>query len=183
MEAEARARGIVGPIYYCTDGHGSRFFQPLLAWGREQDVDGNRKRDLYITPPNATGTLCWLDQLFQHFHVAYATHIQQLKSAYGLTMRIDKYEAVSTVCAFWRTWATEATIKRAMRGCGLCPEKMRWSLTLIPSENFMLSRKWQDDREFALLAVDAAKPSSKALPQRGTGKPGDSDLGTFDDPS
>ena len=127
LEAEARDRGIVGPICYCTDGHGSRFFQPLLTWGREQDVDGNPMRDLYITPPNATGTLCWLDQLFQHLHNAYSTHIQQLKSAYGLTMRIDKYEAVSAVCEFWSTWATEATIKRGMGVCGLYPETMRWS--------------------------------------------------------
>ena len=163
LEAEARDRGIVGPICYCTDGHGSRFFQTLLTWGREQDVDGNPMRDLYITPPNATGTLCWLDQLFQHLHNAYSTHIQQLKSAYGLTMRIDKYEAVSAVCEFWSTWATEATIKRAMRVCGLCPDSMRWCLALIPPQNFMLSKKWLEDRELALQAVDAAKPSWRCL--------------------
>lgn len=157
LEKEARARGITGPICFATDGHKSRFFHPLLTWIREEDSDGNLLRDLYITPPNATGTLCWLDQLFQHLHREYGTHIQDLSKIYGLAMSINKYEAVSVVCELWNKWATPHAITRAMRVCGL--KDGRWSVDNIPKENFMLSKKWEEDRIMAIEARDAEKPS------------------------
>ena len=81
LEKEARARGVKGPIVYATDGHGSRFFYPLVAWMAEKDEDGQRLRDMYLTPPNATGTLCWLGQCFSHLHREYAFRVSQLKRA------------------------------------------------------------------------------------------------------
>ena len=47
MEAEARARGVTGPICFATDGHASRFFQPVLEWIHERDSEGNPMRELY----------------------------------------------------------------------------------------------------------------------------------------
>ena len=160
MEAEARARGVTGPICFATDGHASRFFQPVLEWIHEKDTEGNPMRDLYITPPNATGTLCWLDQLFQHLHRSYGDKITELKreSVGGLTMRIDKYEAVSAVCAFWRTWATEKAIIRAKRVCGF-DEEGRWSVDTIPKENFMISQKYEDDIASSLARCQREAPS------------------------
>jgi hypothetical protein len=75
LEKEARARGVKGPIVYATDGHGSRFFYPLVAWMAEKDEDGQILRNMYLTPPNATGTLCWLDQCFSHLHREYALRV------------------------------------------------------------------------------------------------------------
>ena len=97
LEKEARARGVKGPIVYATDGHGSRFFYPLVAWMAEKDEDGQILRNMYLTPPNATGTLCWLDQCFSHLHREYALRVSQLKRSQGLAFRINKYEAVSSV--------------------------------------------------------------------------------------
>ena len=105
LEAEMRDRGITGPICFCTDGHASRFTIPLLTWTAERDADGLPLRDLYITPPNATGTLCWLDQLFQHLHRHYADCIHELK-AVDMDKKISKWEAVSAIVHLWRTWAT-----------------------------------------------------------------------------
>jgi hypothetical protein len=62
----------------------------------------------------------------------------------GLTMRIDKYEAVSAVCEFWRTWASDKAIIRAKRVCGF-DEQGRWSVDTIPKENFMISQKYEED--------------------------------------
>jgi len=62
----------------------------------------------------------------------------------GLTMRIDKYEAMSVVCEFLRTWASDKAIIRAKRVCGF-DEQGRWSVDTIPKENFMISQKYEDD--------------------------------------
>ena len=56
---QARQRGIRGDTVFVTDGHASRFYVELLPWLDESTtankycVSGN---DMYITPPNATGT-------------------------------------------------------------------------------------------------------------------------------
>ena len=152
----------MGPICFCTDGHASRFYPPLLEWIHERTPEGDAIRDLYITPPNATGTLCWLDQLFQHLHRHYSDKVIQLKKIGGLTMRIDKYEAVTVVCNFWREWASEKSIARAKRVCGL-DERGRWSIDTIPKENFMISDKWEEDKARAVAEAAREAPSWEHL--------------------
>lgn len=170
LEDEMRDRGITGPICFCTDGHASRFTIPLLTWMAEKDADELPLRCLYITPPNSTGTLCWLDQLFQHLHRHYADCIHELKAVSDMDKKISKWEAVSAIVHLWRTWATPASILRAKRVCGL-DEKGRWSIDTIPGANFMLSDKWANDKALFLKAVEEEAPSWRHLSSSPMGSP------------
>jgi len=152
LENEARARGVKGPILFATDGHGSRFFYPLVKYMAEKDADGVQLRDMYLTPPNSTGTLCWLDQVFSHLHREYAKRVCLLKKSQGLAFRINKYEAVSAVVDMWSTWASPASISHAQKICGF--HEGKWSIDTIPTENFLAGDKMNADAaEFAHAAT------------------------------
>ena len=143
---------MTGPILYCTDGHSSRFFYPLLCWLAEKDPEtGLALRDMYLTPPNSTGSLCWLDQVFTFLHKDYGNHIAQIKRAQGLQWSINKYEAVSAIVEIWTTWATPAAILRAQRICGFADGS--WNVDNIPKTSLMLGDKMLEDT----LAREAAE--------------------------
>merc|ERR1712023_154757 len=102
---------------------------------------------MYITPPNATGTLCVLDQMFQMLHGAYGDGVTDLKKEYGIDMAISKHEAVSVICHVWKEgpscWASQQLRISAWKKCGIFERKV--SVAYIPMENFMLAEKWKAD--------------------------------------
>lgn len=147
LEIQARDHGVEGPLFFATDGHASRFFFPLQKWITQVDDVGLAKRDMFLSPPNSTGTICWLDQLFQMLHGGFAAGITDLKSTYGMDMAISKWEAMSVICNIWRTWASTAHKNHAMKVCGF--HHGRWSIDTIPPSNFALADKWDADEKEA----------------------------------
>ncbi len=137
----------------------------------EKDDGDVRLRDMYLTPPNSTGTLCWLDQVFSHLHREYAKRVCQLKKSQGLAFRINKYEAVSAVVDMWSTWASPASISHAQKICGF--HKGKWSIDTMPTASFLAGDKMNADAaEFAdaattpianWLAITGPSPADGAL--------------------
>ena len=153
LETQARSRGVTGTIVYVTDGHASRFFRQHQKWLTQVDDNGGIMRDLYITPPNATGMLCVLDQVFQDLHRAYANAITDLKREYGLDIAISKYEAIQSICHTWRgpfAWLSERQSDRAWRVCGIPRETGHITVTAIPAAKYALADKWEADLQQAV---------------------------------
>jgi hypothetical protein len=93
LVAEARAHGIEGDIVFATDGHASRYATFVLKWLVDsKDHDGcDLGHDMYITPPNSTGTCCILDQLFAMLHQLYGDSITEIKKDFGRNQRDNTY--------------------------------------------------------------------------------------------
>ena len=109
-------------------------------------------RDLYITPPNATGMLCVLDQVFQDLHRAYGTAITDLKREYGLDIAISKYEAIQSICHIWSgpsAWLSQRQSDRAWRVCGIPRDTGHITVTAIPAEKYALADRWEADLQQA----------------------------------
>lgn len=153
--AQARSRGVRGDIVFITDGHASRFSVEVLRWldkSKEEDefcVDGN---DMYITPPNATGTCCVLDQFFQSLHRGYGKEVKVQKKVEGIEFSVSRWEAIQFMCHIHPTWCTVAEKHRAFRVCGLSMDGLREGLdkgkSTISINHFPVKNFWAD----ALLA-------------------------------
>ena len=172
IEAEARAHGIKGDIVFATDGHASRYATFVLRWLLDsKDHDGcDLGHDMYITPPNSTGTCCILDQLFAMLHKQYGDSISDIKKDYGLAASVGKVEAVSAICHVWHTWASYESKRRAWKVCGVGIRQHDGTLTIsvdaIPTKMFALAEKLAaDEAEFEENNATPEKQTSQlALP-------------------
>lgn len=151
--AQARARGIEGDIVFVTDGHASRFSVELLRWLRASKVEDEscvHGNDMYITPPNATGSCCVLDQLFQSLHRKYGRHVRNCRTKHGHGFTVSRFEAISIMVEIHDSWCSLAEKHRAFRVCGLdmtgllCPAmgmvQIRSSISIhhFPAKNFIV---------------------------------------------
>ena len=119
---QARARGITGDIVFLTDGHASRFFTELLRWldnSATEDVSCITGHDIFLTPPNATGTCSILDQIFQSLHRVYGKVTTALKKGASLSLPVGRFEAISTMVHIHDDWCSYKEKMRAWRHCGI----------------------------------------------------------------
>jgi len=122
LRDQARERGVEGDIIFVTDGHGSRFYGPLMQWLKDsQDGDETcvHGHDMFLTPPNATGNLCVLDQLFQQLHAAYRVYSLRCKSG-DTDMPIGRYECQQVFADMHsQGWCSMKARAFAWKKCGL----------------------------------------------------------------
>lgn len=145
--AQARARGIQGDIVFVTDGHASRFSIDLLKWleaSKSEDESCVTGNDMYITPPNATGTCCVLDQLFQALHRVYGSKVRDAKKVHGMEFAIGKWEAIEIMVGIHEQWCSNAEKHRAFKVCGLEMASLLGGVSTIsidhfPPQNFVVS--------------------------------------------
>jgi hypothetical protein len=76
--------------------------------------------DLFLTPPNATGSLCMLDQIFQDLHSTYDTLVNDLKHDNGPDMKINIGTAIQIFCRAWnKPWCSVKQRQRGYKVIGL----------------------------------------------------------------
>ena len=136
---QARSRGVRGDIVFVTDGHASRYYVELLRWLDASATDDpfcNSGNDMFITPPNATGICCVLDQLFQSLHRVYGSATSGLKLENGLSMPVGRYEAIQAMVHVHQTWCTEKEKFRAFKVCGLRMDGLYGGRSTISVDHF-----------------------------------------------
>ena len=121
LVAQMRARDIMGDIVFVTDGHASRFYAPLLKWfadSKTADPDCVIGHDIFLTPPNATGNLCVLDQVFQKLHAGYVSMAREVRGD-DLGLPLGRYECQQTIARLHtKGWCTLEERRHAWRKCG-----------------------------------------------------------------
>ena len=131
LEAQARSRGITGPICFATDGHSSRFWIENLRWLRKTS------NDLFITPPEATRSCCMLDQIFQDAHSCYDDLVMDLKHDLGPDVSIGVNEAVQIFVQMWKKpWCSYKQRCRGFKNVGL--DEGRISIDFMPDKQFKI---------------------------------------------
>lgn len=143
IEKQARANGVTGPILYCTDGHASRFWIKVLQWLRDNH------HDMFLTPPNATGSCCMLDQIFQDLHSSYDNCVMDMKFDHSSDIKIGIVESVQIFVQCWmKPWCSWKQRERGFRVIGLAENKI--NIDFMPPSQFTLGA--------AIVAAEAEEP-------------------------
>ena len=131
IQAQARSRGLTGPLCFAMDAHSSRFWIETLRWLRLND------HDMFITAPNATGSCCMLDQIFQDAHRVYDDNVMDLKHEYGPDVVIGVNEAVRIFVQMWlKPWCSYEQRRRGYRVVGLAEGRI--SINFMPDDQFRI---------------------------------------------